>query len=296
MKKIIYTLISKCGYRIENKNKIKVENLKFVNQFEARINQHLVVKSIEFIKEILYSFPDLQIKDCDYGLNFNFQEIKIYVETYEEILIISEIFVKKEYDFFTSEKIVLCDIGANIGLASIFLSLKENIEAIYAFEPVCQTYHQALINFKLNSHFLKVKSIKNYGLAKNDRDQVFLFNSNVKGNTGIRGSKSSSFVAEAVTNVNVKLKNASNEIEMIIKEHPNSKIAIKVDCEGGEYEIFEDLNESGCLKKIDYIILEWHDEGSSSLELILRDNKFEYFARNMALSTGMIYAINRGKN
>ena len=208
-------------------------------------------------------------------------------------MIINEIFVENDYGLFTNEKVVLIDIGTNIGIASIFFSQKNNISKIYAFEPVEATYNQALTNFKMNEHFLKVVKFNNYGLAKNDRMEVFLFNSNVKGNTGVRGALSLSFVPSLCVEVEVELRNVTNEIEQIIIENPNTKIAIKMDCEGGEYEIFENLEASGCIEKIDYLLMEWHDKGSESLEFILQKNGFDYFNRNMTCKTGMIRAFKK---
>ncbi|MFV8464655.1 FkbM family methyltransferase [Flavobacterium sp. LB1P62] len=293
MKKMIYSFISKLGYKIENKKKEKKRKLQFVNQFDAKINQFLLIKSISFIEKILESYPDLKIEDDNNGLVFEFNGVKIYVESYEEILIINEIFVEKDYGFFTNETVVLIDIGTNIGIASVFFSKKNNISKIYAFEPVEATYNQALINFKMNEHFLKVNKFNKYGLAKNDKKEIFLFNNNVKGNTGVRGAMSASFVSSMVVEVEVELRNATTEIEKIIIENPNTKIAVKMDCEGGEYEIFENLEASGCIKKIDFLILEWHDRGSESLELILQKNKFDYFTRNLTCKTGMLYAYKK---
>lgn len=293
MKKIVHSFISKLGYKIENKKRLEQRKLNVANQFDATINQYLIIRSINFIEKILESFPDLKIKDKNNGLIFEFKNIKLYVESYEEILIINEIFVENDYGFFTDEKVVLIDIGANIGIASIFFSQNINISKIYAFEPVEKTFKQALINFEMNKHFLKVEKFNNYGLAKDDRKDIFLFNNNVKGNTGVRGSLSSSFIASLVVEVEVELRNTTTEIEKIITENPKSKIAIKMDCEGGEYEIFENLEYSGCIKKVDYLIMEWHDRGPEYLEFILKKNGFNYFNRNLARNSGIICAYKK---
>ena len=75
MRKIIYGFISKLGYRIENRNKEKKIALQFANQFEAKVNQFLVIKSIFFIEKILQYFPDLKIKDHNNGLIFEFNNV-----------------------------------------------------------------------------------------------------------------------------------------------------------------------------------------------------------------------------
>lgn len=41
----------------------------------------------------------------------------------------------------------------------------------------------------------------------------------------------------------VETKSAGDEISAIMKRHGNEKIVLKVDCEGSEYPIFQDLKE-----------------------------------------------------
>lgn len=290
MKKHLYKIVNQLGYKIENKNKIKALKLKFLNQFEARKNINLLYKSTGFIESILKAYPDLKVCDSDSGLIFIFNDIKIFVESTEEIFIINEVFVKKDYNFFSNEKVVLIDIGTNIGISSIFFSLLEHVSKIYAFEPVEATYNQAVMNFELNKGILKVTNFYNYGLADIERKELFLFNKKVKGNTGIRGKLSASFNDSEVEEVQVVLKNATTEIVTIINENLNSKIVIKMDCEGAEYEIFENLNNSGCLNKIDLFLMEWHDKGSEPIESILQKNGFNYISQNFGNNSGMIYA------
>lgn len=293
MKKTLYNLFSKFGYKIENKKKERKRRINYLSKFEAKVNLDLLVKTQYFIECLNNLHDDLTIIDYKEGALFEFNNIKIYVETFEEILIINEIFVKGDYNFFTNEKVVLIDIGTNIGIASLFFSKLDNVDRIYAFEPVDDTYNQALLNFKLNEEILKISEFNNYGLGKSDRKEVFLFNRNVKGNTGVRGEMSSSFVASQVIEKEVVIKKASTEFNRINKANPEAKIVVKMDCEGAEYEVFEDLEQSGCIKNIDCFLLEWHDKGSQALEIILKANGFNYFSQNLSHNTGMIYAFKK---
>ncbi|CAC9976390.1 MULTISPECIES: FkbM family methyltransferase [Flavobacterium] len=290
MKKTIYKLFTKLGYRIENKKKDQKRRLLFLSKFNIEKGLQLAVKGFPFIQSLNGLYDDLKLIDYKDGILLEFENLKIYVETFEEILIVNEIFVKMDYNFFFNEKIVLIDIGTNIGIASLFFSRINNIEKIYAFEPVEDTYKQALLNFTLNKDILKVSDFKNYGLGKNERKEVFLFNKNVKGNTGVRGKMSSSFDSSQVVEKEVLIKNASSEIERIKKENPFSKIVVKMDCEGAEYEIFEDLEQSNCIQNIDCFLLEWHDKGSKPINKVLEENGFGYFSQNLSHNTGMIYA------
>lgn len=295
MKKAIYKLLAKWGYRIENKKKDKRKKMLFLSKFDIENALELVIKAFVFIQNLDRLYNNLKIKDYEEGILLEFDNLKIYVETFEEILIINEIFVKKDYNFFTDEKVILIDIGANIGIASLFFSKINNVDKIYAFEPVEETYKQALLNFKLNEKILKISEFNNCGLGKSDRKEVFLFNRNVKGNTGVRGEMSSSFNASQVVEKEVLIKKASVEVERIVKENPSAKIVVKMDCEGAEYEIFEDLEESNCIKNISFFLLEWHDKGSHVLDVVLEKNGFNYFSQNLSHNAGMIYAFKNKK-
>ena len=66
-----------------------------------------------------------------------------------------------------------------------------------------------------------------------------------------------------------------------------------MDCEGGEYEIFESLSESGVIAKIDYLMMEWHDKGAEVLEEVLLENGFMCFSQRLAVNSGMIYAVKK---
>jgi FkbM family methyltransferase len=290
MKNTLYKLINKIGYRIENKNKIKASQRASLKRFNISENFELLFKSRNFINELENKFPDLKIKNHNDGFVLSFSDIKIYVESVEEFYIINEVFIEEEYKFKTSERVVLIDIGTNIGTASLFFSLLDNVEKIYCFEPVLDTYNQAKYNFSINESAKKVAAINNFGLGKDDRDEVFIFDKQVKGNTGVRGKMSSSYSNNSTTEeVNVKIKSASSEIQKIIDSNSNSKIVVKMDCEGAEYEIFESLT-SDIISSIDVFMIEWHDKGSKTIEDILLKNGFNLFLKDLAPNAGIIYA------
>ena len=63
-----------------------------------------------------------------------------------------------------------------------------------------------------------------------------------------------------------------------------------MDCEGAEYEIFENLSESNLLGKIDVLIIEWHDKGAKSIENTLLKFGFNVFSRDLGPISGIITA------
>ena len=290
MRYAFYKLINKLGYKIENRNNIKLNKINSLKKFHVISNHDLLYNAQEFVFKLEKEFSDFRIESHEEGFLVYFFNLKIYVESVEEFYILSEVFIEKDYNFITSEKVVIVDIGTNIGIASLFFSAMENVEKIYSFEPVLQTYNQAKLNFENNSISKKIAVFSNFGLGKNNREETFIFDKKVKGNTGVRGKLSNSYANNAdVELAQVIIKNASEEFNTIINQNPNNKIVVKMDCEGAEYEIFESLSNE-ILQSVSIFMIEWHDKGSDVIVQKLLENNFNIFLRELAPNAGIIYA------
>lgn len=297
MKKYLFTLINKLGYRIINKRKEREQLIVPLKKYQIEENFNILFQSKYYIQNLENKFKKLSIVNHKGGFLVGFLDLSIYVESVEEFHILNEIFVRNDYDFISGSQSIVVDIGANIGITSLFFSRLSYVDKIYAFEPVKDTFEQAQYNFSLNDKIQKIAKIKNIGLGKNSRKELFLFDRNWKGNTGLRGKSSPSY--EDNTNakkIEVQLESATLEIGNIVAENIGKNVIVKMDCEGGEYEILEDLYQSGMINKINVLLLEWHDKGSKVIEEILINSGFDYFSRNYDSITGMIYAFKKGKS
>lgn len=291
MKNFLFSLVNKLGYRIVNKKRerellaLPLQKYKISNNFETLFQSKYYIQNLE------KKFKNVTILNHKEGFLVGFHSYSIYIESNEEFYILNEIFIRNDYDFTTASKAVVIDIGANIGITSLFFSQFDFVEKIYAFEPVKDTFEQAEYNFSLNKKMHKVASIKNIGLGKSSRKEVFLFDKLWKGNAGFRGLESPSYSQNTTAREReVQIKDASVELQAIVAANPGRKVVVKMDCEGGEYEIIEGLYTSGMIQCIDVLLLEWHDHGSHKLEKILLDSGFNFFSKNFDELTGMIYA------
>ncbi|MFV5686298.1 FkbM family methyltransferase [Flavobacterium sp. GB2R13] len=294
MKKIIHSILKKYGFRIENTNTLFQKRRDYLTKYNVIINKDLVLESYSDIIKLEKYLSIESIEDYKEGVIISFNNLKLYVESREEFFIVSEVFVENDYNFLINEKTILVDIGCNIGMASLFFSTNSNVRKIIAFEPVKDTFENAKINFELNKSISSKIELYNFGLGSSNRKETFLFDKNIKGNTGIRGKKSVSYqISNSIEKREVDIKKTSEVFSNLLLTNENQNFVFKIDCEGAEYEILEDLAENNLLSKIKILMIEWHDEGAEILEKILLKNDFIIFSRNLEINSGMLYAYNK---
>jgi len=171
-----------------------------------------------------------------------------------------EIVIKKNYNprgFEIKLKDIIIDIGANIGIFSIYAAKKAIYGKIYSFEPFKSHYRRFLKNIELN----KIKNIKPFNLAvskKEGEQRLFLSEINSGGHSlhPIKGQES--VIIKTLT------------LNKIIKENKLKKIdLLKLDCEGSEYEIIYSTSKKN-LKIIKKIVLEYEniDKNKNNLKYL----------------------------
>lgn len=223
------------------------------------------------------------------GLYVQTGKAKTKIDRLGDLAILHEVFVEGIYQFEAAGPLVILDIGANIGLASLFFADRYQCP-VYAYELVPSTATLAKANFDLNPQFSDLH-LEAVGIGAEDREIELTFDpENSAGN--------SIFTATGNTREKVRIRDAGAVIQEVAAKYPGHRIVVKLDAEGAEYGIARLWGNSGLLSKIGVLMIEWHESSEGSvdeLRTILRQGGFEWFERtHTEAPVGMIYAYRRG--
>ena len=190
----------------------------------------------------------LLIKNPKIGLN-TIANARQKVKFYNHL---SEIMFNQPYYWLYSQAkphTILIDIGAFIGDTTVYFAMNPNIDKVIAYEPHPDTFRILSENVKSMPEPVSSKIIlKNVAIT----DKEGHVTNNMKEITG--------------TNKTVKSKNGIRS-KILKKELQGfNNIIIKSDCEGGEYQIFKNIED---LKNVYAIQMEYH-KGYSALEEVLK--------------------------
>lgn len=229
------------------------------------------------------------------GIESNGTTIKLYVNHYDNLKVIEEIFIDRLYDITTDGEYVVCDVGMNVAAASLYFAGMSNIKKLYGFEPFENTFKMASENICLNRDLAPKIIAHNYGVGKEDGSLHVPLP--VQGALG--GSTTSEFLektiaAEASNMISVKIRDIKTIIEEVRMENPGIGIILKLDCEGAEYEILERMADADLISQVDIYMIEYHFKGKSSLQKILTKKNFLVMSPgdDTVSPFGMLYAIN----
>ena len=243
-------------------------------------------------------------KITDFGGQFIFENDKMFVkinelsfriETLEELFIINEVFLERMYKIESNSDYIVFDIGMNVGITSLYLSQFDNIKSIYSFEPLNPTYVCALSNISRNPKYANKIKVNNYGLSNVDKEIELDYDPNNRGNIGVKNTFVNNIKAKQIEKI--QLRCASEVLKDFIQKNTEIKFIVKMDCEGSEYDIIEDLVKANMLSKFDIFMIEWHNMEAYKPRLLrLIDSFKEYSFRvltvgNLEAEAGMIYCF-----
>jgi FkbM family methyltransferase len=199
----------------------------------------------------------------------NEKQYHVYVRDEADQSVLAEIFKVKEYraaeDILRHAKDPIIDVGAHAGFFSMYARSLNDEVRIIAVEP--ETSNQEALQRHMNENHLSGIELIDIALAGESGNRG-LFVSKDSHNHYLLGKN------EAPANLrNVSVLSFSD----LLKKCDIQRVGLlKMDIEGGEFEVFEALSETD-LQKIGAIIMEYHNttmRNYKTIEKKLRENGF----------------------
>lgn len=202
--------------------------------------------------------------------------------------VLYEIYERRDYDLLLDQKqeYVLIDIGANVGMASLYLRNRyTNIKKVFAYEPLSAVADIARTNFKANPNPVPIE-LKQIGLSDEYSIKTVEFfedwttafsTDNQKLDSFLKHSEEGSRTQAKTTEVEVAP--ASVEVGKIIDLIGEKRIALKCDTQGSEFAVFRSLELARAFDKIDAVVVETHFEAPDEIIQILERNGFKVNSR-----------------
>lgn len=202
-------------------------------------------------------------------------ENRIYLETEDGIKLVTnnrfytikEIYARDGYSapqLYQFKEFVVFDVGMNRGYAALKFANYDSCKAVYGFEINQETYDFALKNLDLNPNLAHKINPYNFGLSdKNGEiDMYYLQGFDGITTTELEYTNLQSEWLKGKKQMKIKkakIKEASTIISDIIqKDNINSNIVLKIDTEGSEHKIIDNLIDNDVLDKVDLIMGENH--------------------------------------
>jgi len=184
----------------------------------------------------------LIIKFID-GKSVYFKNMKEYFDFWKSGECLPELLkvIDRQYKWLDVKNRDVVDIGANIGDSAIYFALK-GAKHVYAFEPYPYSYNIAKKNIRLN-HLEGKITLLNEGCGKSGSIAIKEDYKNTVG-TDLRSFKEGKKIR-------------IEGLDEIVKRFNLKHAALKVDCEGCEYDLILNASDEA-LKAFDQIIIEYH--------------------------------------
>ena len=171
------------------------------------------------------------------------------------------------------DNFLFLDIGANQGLYSLLAARNPNCRQAYAFEPVSQTFNLLRDNIALNGFQAQITPVQaavsdTAGSATITLRAAHSGAASLQNTSLVRGG-----AAETIRTINI------SDLDALL--HPEGSILVKIDVEGHEAVVIDQLMKSQHRQRIAAIFYEvdenWHEP--AALEAALRHEGFSRFVR-----------------
>lgn len=191
-----------------------------------------------------------------------------------DIQVFHEVFVERFYSFEYPGPFFVLDLGANIGLASLYFAAEYDAECD-AYELVPSTAVIATENLDLNPKLEKMIQLHTGGVSDQDGE----FELEVASEARTSNSLFEAPNCKSRTVEKVKVKDVGPAFQIAYYKAKGRTFVLKIDIEGAEYEVLSRLHELGLLQLVDVLFLEWHS----------RSEKDPEYLRNILRTEGFIW-------
>ena len=210
-------------------------------------------------------------------------KIKLRVDS-TDFMAFTHVWLLREYDkpdFKIRNNDIIIDVGAHIGLFTLFASQFCKEGRIFCFEPVRENYDLLVTNLQIN----KITNAKpfNIAISQNIGKVKIYLNEDESGHSMfVSGTKS--------------IQIESTSLKNIIDTNNLEKCDfLKMDCEGVEYEIIDSL-PIDYFDKIKKMCIEYHfaDEKPHLIQNMIKKLaalSYAISSRNISKSIGFLYGI-----
>ena len=202
-----------------------------------------------------------------FGYSLSFRDYASFIVMYEEI------FMALEYHFIASTPApLIIDAGSNIGMAALFFTMLYPRSRIICFEPSHSSYAYLQNNIARN----RLANVTAYRVAldrESDRE-LQLFSA---GETSLMASIRPERNKDSATAESVRTATLSSYITEAVE-------LLKLDIEGNEHSVAEDLAARGAWKHVRQTIIEYHHHISAG------DDRLAVFLAGLE-ETGFRYQI-----
>lgn len=204
----------------------------------------------------------------------------VYCYDYSNLLyLFVDIFLRNTYRFcYTGKNPVIIDCGANIGMATLFFKKLYPGSRIIAFEPNPFAFRLLEKNISIN----RIKNVVLYNEALSTTEGTVSFFMNDD-----KGTLIGSLIRERGGNITFDVK-ARKLSDVIAEINPD---LVKIDVEGAEHEIIEDLQKAGKLSVASRYIIEYHHQINGQkprLAGFLKKFESEDFSYNLRTDFGTV--------
>ena len=227
------------------------------------------------------------------SVTINNKSFFIYIRDDADESVAAEIFKQREYriaeDIIRDAKDSVIDVGSHVGFFTLYARLLNENVPIIAIEPDPKNIEQLKKHLRENN-ISSVTVIEGAVAADAGRRHLALakdsHNHRLLGRAEPKDGKS-------------VIVNTWSLSDILKKCIINSISLVKIDIEGGEYELFRGINPED-FKKINSFVIEYHLAGGKNqkvIEDILRENGFgvRVFPSKFDKKMGFIFAVNKRK-